>query len=134
MEQIAYFLPAIAAAVLAGVDAYRIKRNMGGANISKVWTVFYGGIGYCLCLIFSVQYDFGFGLADAGIYLGYYVGVRGVVYAPVLNLLRGKSFDYFSKSTNSRLDRLFGSFWLLWACGAVAAGFFGWLLYAEGLI
>ncbi|CAB4140447.1 hypothetical protein UFOVP402_32 [uncultured Caudovirales phage] len=134
MHQIAYFLPAIAAAILAVLEAYRIKQNMGGENTNKVWTNFYAAVGYPVCLIFSVQYNFGFGPADAGIYLGYYVGVRGVVYAPVLNLLRGLNFDYFSKSTNSRLDRLFGSFWLILACGAVVAGLFGWLLYLEGIV
>ena len=128
MYQIGYILPAIAAAILAGVDAYRIRGNMGGPNTSKTLTYFYAGLGYCACIIASVPYTSDFSPKDAAIYLGYYAGIRGIVYAPVLNLLRGLSFDYFSKSTNSRLDRLFGSFWLLLACGAIVAVFFGWLL------
>jgi hypothetical protein len=118
MSLLYYISPIIAAVLLALLEAYRIKRNMGGPNISKTWTVFYGGLGYCACLITSLNYYDEFPVYNAVWYLGYYVGVRGIVYTTSLNLFRGKKFNYFSKTTNSRIDKFFGSYWKVIAASA----------------
>lgn len=123
-----YVLPVIASLILAAIDAYRIALNKGGPNISKTWTVYYAGIAYCLCIIGMVGYHDDYTPVDALIYLGYYTGIRGVVYAPALNLMRKLPFDYYSHTTNSRLDRFFGSFWKLWFIGLGTSLVFGWLL------
>ena len=134
MYQIAWFLPALVSIILAGIDAFRIKRNMGGENIGKGQTVFYGGLGFCACLMLSVPYESGFGPVDGAIYFAYYMGKRGVVYTPALNLMRKKSITYYSKTTNSTLDILFGSFWKLWITGFVVSSVAALFLYREGII
>lgn len=106
-----YFLPFIAAIILAFIEAYRIRRNLGIPNIDKRWTYFYMFIAYVFCIILSVGYHDNFSFLKAGVYLLYYAGVRGLIYNPLLNLLRGLKFDYYSKTTNSIIDQLFGSFW-----------------------
>ena len=118
MSLLYYISPIIAAVLLALLEAGRIKRNMGGPNISKTWTIFYGGLGYCACLIVSLSYYDDFSGIDAVRYLGYYAGVRGIVYTTCLKLFRGLKFGYHSETTNSNVSQTLGSYWAVIAASA----------------
>ena len=118
LNNLYYISPILAAVLLALLEAYRIKKNMGGANTPKNWTLFYLGLGYVACLIVSLSYYDDFSPLNGLVYFGYYCGVRGIVYTTALNLFRGLPFNYFSKSTNSRIDQLFGSYWKIIAASA----------------
>jgi hypothetical protein len=97
----------ISAVICAFIDYMRIRTTEGTVlNISKSWTVFYGGllcfVGYC---IFNnnpqtfLEFIIGFIT-----YCISFASIRGVIYDPSLNLMRGKKIDYESNTTNSKID------------------------------
>jgi hypothetical protein len=109
--------PIFAAVISALIEAIRIKLSKGSVyNINKLWTY---TIGFCMlgaCLALSVDYYDEIWPQDVFCYAVYFAFVRGVIYDPLLNLLRGLSVDYKSKTTNSIIDRKIGNrvnFWVL---------------------
>ena len=106
-----------AAIISALIEGLRINLSNGKvANINKIWTYTIGFCMFGICLALSVGYYDEIWPLDVMRYAIYFASVRGVVYDPLLNVLRGLSVDYTSKSTNSIIDRLVGSrvnFWVL---------------------
>jgi hypothetical protein len=98
----------ISTILCALIDRMRIGMTEGTTlNISKSWTVFYGGllcfVGYCIFHNNPQTFvEFIIGLIT---YCISFAAIRGVVYDPSLNLMRGKKIDYESTTTNSKLDK-----------------------------
>ncbi len=109
--------PIFAAIISALIEGLRINLSKGYVeNINKLWTY---TIGFCMfgfCLGLSVDYYDEILPLDVLCYIIYFASVRGVIYDPLLNILRGLSVSYTSKSTNSIIDRVVGNrvnFWVL---------------------
>ncbi len=84
------------------IEWLRIKAVKGKVqNINKLITY---TIGLCCFLICSV-FDKLSGV-EYLLYAFYFACVRGVIYDPLLNVLRGLRWDYKSATTNSKLDKL----------------------------
>ena len=109
--------PIFAAIISAIIEAIRINLSKGTVdNINKLWTY---TIGFCMfgaCLALSVDYYDEIWPQDVLCYTIYFAFVRGVIYDPLLNSLRGLKIDYKSNTTNSIIDRKIGNrvnFWVL---------------------
>lgn len=93
----------IAAIICVLIEAWRIKRVKGEVvNINKMvtYTIAFFLFGVVLALL--GQDNFWLVLL-----IGLnYMSVRGLLYSPVLNLLRGKVISYESTTTNSILDKI----------------------------
>jgi hypothetical protein len=131
-----------AAVISALIEALRIKLSKGNVfNINKFWTYTIGFGMFGVCLALSVGYYDEIMPLDVMCYAIYFASVRGVIYDPLLNVLRGLSVDYTSKSTNSIIDRVIGNrvnFWVLriiYLAIALISGFI-WLILlrkAQGI-
>jgi hypothetical protein len=109
--------PIFATIISAIIEAIRINLSKGKVyNINKLWTY---TIGFCMlgaCLALSVDYYDEIWPQDVFCYIIYFAFVRGVIYDPLLNMLRGLKIDYISKTTNSIIDKAVGNrvnFWVL---------------------
>jgi hypothetical protein len=109
--------PICAVIISALIEGLRINLSKGRVyNINKFWTY---TIGFCMfgaCLAFSLDYYDEVWPQDVMCYMIYFASARGVIYDPLLNVLRGLSVDYKSKTTNSIIDRKIGNrvnFWVL---------------------
>jgi hypothetical protein len=134
--------PIFAAIISALIEGLRINISKGKVvNVNKLWTY---TIGFCMfgfCLALSVGYYDEIWPLDVACYAIYFASARGVIYDPLLNVLRGLSVDYTSKTTNSIIDRAVGNrvnFWLLRIIYLVIAIIFGYLwiyllLKAKGI-
>jgi len=112
------FIYCIFAAIISAlIEALRIKLSKGKVdNINKLWTYTIGFCMFGVCLALSVGYYDEIWPLDVMCYMIHFASVRGVIYDPLLNLLRGLSVGYTSKSTNSIIDRAVGNrvnFWVL---------------------
>ena len=112
------FIYCIFAAIISAlIEGLRIKLSKGKVdNINKLWTYTIGFCMFGVCLALSVGYYDEIWPLDVMCYAIYFASVRGVVYDPLLNVLRGLSVDYTSKTTNSIIDRVVGNrvnFWVL---------------------
>ena len=112
------FIYCIFAAIISAlIEALRIKLSKGKVdNINKLWTYTIGFCMFGVCLALSVGYYDEIWPLDVACYAIYFASVRGVVYDPLLNVLRGLSVGYTSKTTNSIIDRTVGNrvnFWVL---------------------
>ena len=109
--------PIFAAIISALIEALRINLSKGAVeNINKLWTYTIGFCMFGVCIALSVDYYDEIWPQDVFCYVVYFAFVRGVIYDPLLNVLRGLSVDYKSKTTNSIIDRAVGNrvnFWLL---------------------
>jgi hypothetical protein len=109
--------PIFAAIISALIEGLRIKLSKGKVdNINKLWTYTIGFCMFGVCLALSVGYYDDIWPLDVACYAIYFASVRGVVYDPLLNVLRRLSVDYTSKTTNSIIDRTVGNrvnFWVL---------------------
>lgn len=109
--------PIASAVICAIIEAARIFVSYGHRyNVNKVWTYTIGISFFGLSLAFSVGYYDEIWPLDVMCYMIYYASVRGVIYDPLLNVLRGLPVDYKSKTTNSKIDRVIGNrvqFWVL---------------------
>jgi hypothetical protein len=98
----------ILAVILSSViEAGRIKLAYGKTqNVNKVVSVTIGAalFGVCLALIYGGDYYYTPDFFEILIYSIFYVSVRGILYDPILNLLRGKEINYTSLTTNSLTD------------------------------
>jgi uncharacterized membrane protein (DUF2068 family) len=107
--------PIISAIVCALIDSIRIRVSHGRLiNIGKTITFIVGAILYGVSLALSVDYYDEIGLWHVLIFGIYYASIRGIIYDPVLNVLRGLNISYKSKTTNSQIDIIVGSrisFW-----------------------
>lgn len=102
--------PIIAAVLSALLEGVRIKMSHGKvANINKMVTYSVGAILFAVCIDLSTDYYDNILPHHVLCYLIYFAAVRGVVYDPLLNRLRGLPIDYKSASTNSIIDRLIGN-------------------------
>ena len=110
-----FVYPISAAIVCAVIEWIRISIAHGQkTNINKVWTYTIGALFFGISLAFSLDYydnsEF-FKIVSYGVC---YAACRGVVYDPLLNVLRYLPVDYKSKSTNSVIDRYLNiNFYLL---------------------
>lgn len=103
-----YALPILSAIVCAIIDWIRICVSYGKViNINKVLTWTVGAFMWGVCLALNVGYYDEVSLFGLLFYAAYYASVRGVLYDIILNVLRGLSVSYKSKTTNSILDRIF---------------------------
>jgi hypothetical protein len=109
--------PIFAVIISALIEALRIYLSKGVVyNINKLWTYTIGMVLFFTCLGLSVDYYDEIMPLDVMCYIIYFASVRGVIYDPLLNTLRGLEVDYKSKSTNSIIDRAVGNrvnFWVL---------------------
>jgi hypothetical protein len=109
--------PIFAVVISALIEALRINLSKGRVdNINKLWTYTIGFLMLGACLALSLDYYDEVWPQDVFCYVVYFAFVRGVIYDPLLNLLRGLSVDYKSKTTNSIIDRKIGNrvnFWVL---------------------
>jgi len=109
-------LPFFASVLAAIIEYLRIRFSHGRlSNVNKFWTVNIGVVLFIVCLALSLDYYDEVSPIDVLIYLTYYASCRGMVYDIILNILRGLSIDYASKTTNSIIDRLFvnkSTFWI----------------------
>jgi hypothetical protein len=97
----------IAVIVSVLIEAARIKITYGKvANINKVVTFTVGALlfGINLALIYKDSYYNTPGVFEIAILGTFYAAVRGVLYDPIFNILRGKSINYRSTTTNSIVD------------------------------
>ena len=106
----------ISSAILCSLIEYiRIYVSVGRVhNINKVVTWTIGAVFFGVCMALSFDYYDNVSIIQVIVYGIYYSAVRGVLYDIVLNVLRGLDVSYTSKTTNSRLDKLFNplvSFW-----------------------
>ncbi len=112
-----YTVIAIIVSVL--IEAVRIKASHGEvANINKVVTFTIGALlfGINLALIYKDSYYNTPGVFEIAILGTFYAAVRGVLYDPILNIVRGKSISYTSTTTNSIIDFIerIGLKWSFW--------------------
>jgi hypothetical protein len=109
--------PILAAIISALIEGLRINLSKGKVvNINKLWTYTIGFCMFGVCIALSVDYYDEIWPQDVFCYVVYFALVRGVIYDPLLNVLRGLSVDYKSKTTNSIIDRAVGNrvnFWIL---------------------
>lgn len=109
--------PIFAAIITAIIEAIRIYLSRGFlSNVNKLWTYTIGILFFGLCLALSVGYYDDILPLDVAFYMIYFASVRGVIYDPLLNVLRGLKIDYTSKTTNSIIDISIGNrvnFWVL---------------------
>lgn len=129
--------PIAAAVICAMIESARIFVSNGYTpNINKLWTITIGVFFFGLCLAFSVRYYDYIMPLDVMCYMVYFASVRGVLYDPSLNILRGLSVDYKSKTTNSIIDKKIGNrvnFWvlrLIYLAIALISGFI-WLYLLQ---
>jgi hypothetical protein len=102
--------PIFASLITVVIEAIRIYLSKGfTANINKLWTYTIGVLFFGVCLALSVGYYDEIWPLDVMCYMVYFASVRGVLYDPLLNVLRGLSVDYTSKTTNSIIDRAVGN-------------------------
>lgn len=126
-----------AAIISALIEALRIKLSKSEVvNISKLWTYTIGFCMFGICLALSIDYYDEIYPLEVACYAIYFASVRGVIYDPLLNVLRGLSVDYTSKSTNSIIDRTIGSkinFWMLRGIYLLISFIFGfiWLFLLQ---
>lgn len=104
---------AIASIILAAVDAFRIWMAKGTeANINHKLSSFFAILLAVPAFVLSEPIHFAIEkfLLSLGLFSLGYVSIRILIYAPTLNLLRGKHFDYESATTSSWVDSKF-HFW-----------------------
>ena len=106
MEALTYLLFTV---IAAHIDAIRIK-NSKKANINHTYSVL---IGFAFFLIVVVLFNIIGTLLNVKwiIFAFICIGIRGVFYDPALNLFRGLSIDYTSKTTTSLTDKFLTDFW-----------------------
>lgn len=102
--------PILSAVIAALIESVRIGLSKGSVtNINKSVTYFIGLSLFLTCLDLSTNYYYELSFIQVVCYLVYFAAVRGVIYDPLLNVLRGLPVDYKSKSTNSVIDILIGN-------------------------
>jgi hypothetical protein len=103
-----FIIYTILAIILSSIiEAGRIKLTYGKTqNVNKVVSFTIGAslFGVCLALIYGGDYYYTPDFFEILIYSIFYASVRGILYDPILNLLRGKEIDYTSLTTNSLTD------------------------------
>ncbi len=103
-----------ATVLLAGIDAFRIRVQWGRVqNISKVPSAILAVLAGAVWFIFK---------PNIYLFLPGCIGVRLLFYSPVLNVFRGRSFNYISNQTNAITDHFLKAWWLQRAIGAGIVG------------
>ena len=124
-------LPVCAAIICAFIEWLRIDSKHGKvANVGKFVSVNIAVILFVVCIALSVDYYDDIMPGDVLCYMLYYIGWRGMMYDITLNLLRGLDIDYVSKTTNSKIDRLFvtkDTFWSIKFVYLLIVVIFGYL-------
>ena len=102
--------PILSAIIAAFIEWVRIKLSFGRvSNVNKLWTYTIGVIFFAASLSLSVNYYDDISPLYVLCYALHFASVRGVIYDPLLNLLRGLPIDYKSKTTNSVIDAMIGN-------------------------
>jgi len=102
--------PILSGIIAAFIEWVRIKLSFGRvSNVNKLWTYTIGVIFFAASLSLSVNYYDDISPLYVLCYALHFASVRGVIYDPLLNLLRGLPIDYKSKTTNSVIDAMIGN-------------------------
>jgi hypothetical protein len=87
----------IASLTAAGIEAWRIDAAHGRVKNINKWLT------YLIALLVMIPCFYEESVLN-------YIFIRGVVYDPFLNILRGKHPFYYSLTTNSKMDILMNKF------------------------
>lgn len=132
MVYLTLIYPSIAAVIATVIEYLRIRSVHGEVlNVNKIWSITIGGALFGACMALSVNYYDDISPADALWYALFYSCSRGFVYNPLLNLFRGLPVNYMSSTTNSKIDRLFRSFWLKQSLYLIGMTIFGYLWWRS---
>jgi hypothetical protein len=102
--------PILSAILSTCIEWLRIRLSYGKvSNVNKLWTYTIGVILFAASLSLSVDYYDDISPLYVLCYAMHFASVRGVIYDPLLNLLRGLPIDYKSETTNSIIDIMIGN-------------------------
>ncbi|MDE3249844.1 MAG: hypothetical protein KGO82_14360 [Bacteroidota bacterium] len=106
----------LATAAAAGIEAVRIKDSWGKVtNIDHVKSIAI----YCALMVgVFLVHQFKIGWYTSTMFVGGALSVRLLLYAPLLNVFRGKFLEYMSSKSSSKVDSWIETFIVQRAIGA----------------
>lgn len=113
-----YLYLTISSILAAIIEYWRIRQYAGKVqNVNHTYSVAIGAV----LILTAIVICWPPLTWRIGLYVAAGICIRGVLYSPLLNKLRGLDWDYESATTSSKIDRAIG-FWpqrLLFAAGVL---------------